>query len=148
MSDWVHVITGSISSSFALQKWQRVGHSTHLAFARTIGFDWVDKHGIEIRGVSGSDHYAWKGGGGYYYGSSWYENRRKALHRDQHRCQRCGMTEPAHLREFGQQPHVHHIIPFLDHEDHDKANRLENLITLCQECHVDLEGLPIDTSDL
>lgn len=54
------------------------------------------------------------------------------------------MTEPEHLEAFGQGLHVHHIIPFIEHDTHAEANQLENLITLCRDCHVKLEGLPIE----
>jgi DEAD/DEAH box helicase domain-containing protein len=37
--------------------------------------------------------------------------------------------------EIGRGHHVHHITPFRSFRDPDQANRLENLVTLCPNCH-------------
>jgi uncharacterized protein YjcR len=106
--------------------------------------DWMQRHGIERRGWSGEDNPMWKGGSADYYGPSWHSARREARERDDYTCQRCGMTDAEHTAQYGQALHVHHIEPFRTFDDHTKANRLENLITLCRDCHTELEGLPID----
>jgi DEAD/DEAH box helicase domain-containing protein len=68
------------------------------------------------------------------YGPNWSAQRRKALERDDHRCQICGAT--------GGDLHVHHIRPFRDfdyvrgeNENYRFANEIENLVTLCPSCH-------------
>lgn len=84
----------------------------------------------------GENHPSWKGGYEGYYGPSWSQNRRKALKRDNHTCQSCKSDSDLH---------VHHIRPFREFglENHKIANRLNNLITLCEPCHKKWEGIPI-----
>lgn len=75
----------------------------------------------------------WLGGKAPYYGPSWFAARRKALKRDNHTCQHCGKTRD----EMGQNPDVHHIVPFrlFGVDRHKEANSLSNLICLCRSCH-------------
>jgi 5-methylcytosine-specific restriction endonuclease McrA len=57
--------------------------------------------------------------------ASWLRARAAALQRDGHTCQRCGATmRTATL-------HVHHIVPRRD----GGVTTLENLLTLCEQCH-------------
>jgi endogenous inhibitor of DNA gyrase (YacG/DUF329 family)/transposase-like protein len=82
---------------------------------------------------SGEGHPRWKNNGRYYRGANWHTQREKARERDNHKCQQCG-------KESGEESHdVHHIIPFEEFDDHERANRLENLITLCKSCHQNVE---------
>jgi hypothetical protein len=81
-----------------------------------------------------------------YYGHNWNQQRRKALKRDQYRCQACGKTAADLYRE----PDVHHIKPigkFKREYDEPKwwelANELKNLITFCPPCHREWEGIPL-----
>ena len=60
------------------------------------------------------------------HGPNWHSARRHALKRDNNCCQRCGAT--SHL-------HVHHKIPGRLFASYEKANALDNLITLCDSCH-------------
>ncbi len=69
------------------------------------------------------------------YGPNWSIQRDRARKRDNFLCQVCGRSE-------GRRSHdVHHIQPFrscLDSEgriSYQIANRLDNLITLCSNCH-------------
>lgn len=114
------------------------------------------EYGIELRDRTsaipkGEEHYNWSGGYSTTYGPNWKYQRRNARMRDQARCQRCGLTEPEQLRKYGCLHPVHHIIPrdkFTTEDgtlEYEKANALDNLITLCSKCHPKLEGLPIDT---
>ena len=71
------------------------------------------------------------------YGPNWPAQRDAALARDGHRCRHCGAYE----RE-GRQHDVHHITPFRSfgylpgaNDLFKFANVLENLITLCPNCH-------------
>ena len=79
---------------------------------------------------------AWNGGHERYYGSSWKEQRRRALKRDGGECRVCGRTDTVH---------VHHIRPFrkFGQDNHEKANHLDNLVTLCPEHHGKWEGIPV-----
>lgn len=90
---------------------------------------------------SGENNYAWAGGHEYLYGSGWRKQRRKALERDGYVCQLCDRTQEEELNRRGKGLEVHHIIPFRTFgiENHEEANRLDNLTTLCRECHLDVE---------
>jgi DEAD/DEAH box helicase domain-containing protein len=63
------------------------------------------------------------------YGPTWATQRDRARVRDGYRCQICGIPES------GRQHHVHHKIPFRTFPSYQLANVLENLITLCPNCH-------------
>jgi DEAD/DEAH box helicase domain-containing protein len=63
------------------------------------------------------------------YGREWPKIRKMVLERDQYRCQICGSHGNAALL------HVHHRIPFRSFHNTEEANQLENLITLCPNCH-------------
>lgn len=49
-------------------------------------------------------------------------------------CQRCGKTP----KEAGKALDVHHLVPFRQFglARHAEANRIENLIALCNPCHL------------
>jgi DEAD/DEAH box helicase domain-containing protein len=63
------------------------------------------------------------------YGPAWEKQRNLARERDQYRCRICGLSES------GKPHHVHHKVPFRMFVDPDKANELDNLVTLCSSCH-------------
>ncbi len=69
------------------------------------------------------------------YGPEWPQIRERVRARDGFRCQMCGRAET------GRQHHVHHKIPFRMFRNEagkiqrEQANRLDNLATLCPECH-------------
>jgi 5-methylcytosine-specific restriction endonuclease McrA len=83
------------------------------------------------RKYSGENHPRWKGGREFYRGPNWNRQRSKARKRDDFECQHCGNSE--------NQLNVHHIIPYKAFDDYEKANRLSNLITLCESCHQNAE---------
>jgi len=90
-------------------------------------------------GVRGADHPCWKGGYNGYYGRSWRLQQRKALERDNYRCQYCLKSES----DIGRKPDVHHIKPKYKwnvKEEHEEMNDISNLICLCRSCHHQLEG--------
>jgi DEAD/DEAH box helicase domain-containing protein len=71
------------------------------------------------------------------YGPDWQAQRDAARIRDSYRCRLCGAPE-----RNGRRHDVHHVTPFRafgylpDRNDLYKlANRLDNLITLCPNCH-------------
>lgn len=115
----------------------------------------LERHNIERRHgtPSGEDHWLAKPNqksNGKYYGPNWNQQRKKALIRDQGRCQRCGITDAKHNRDFDQDLEVHHIKnrrKFIDDEgvlDYESANDLDNLVTLCLACHRKVEALPLN----
>lgn len=64
------------------------------------------------------------------YGPSWPSQRGLALERDNYTCRHCGVAEPFARLE------VHHLwARRLFGSDHASANTLENLLTVCDECH-------------
>jgi len=108
----------------------------------------LDAAGIEPRGFEGENNPSWKGGHERYYGPNWPTQREKARERDGLCCQACGVSEEDHMRETGCELSVHHIKPlrsFKDNEeiDYDAANQLDNLVTLCRDCHRRWEGIPL-----
>jgi DEAD/DEAH box helicase domain-containing protein len=70
------------------------------------------------------------------YGPDWPKLRERVRARDGYRCQVCGAPEAS-----GRQHDVHHKIPFRffrgEHGQilREQANRMENLVTLCHDCH-------------
>lgn len=67
------------------------------------------------------------------YGPDWNRQRSLARQRDHYTCQICGKVEQ------GPQHQVHHKTPFRMFATPTEANRLENLITLCSNCHQKVE---------
>ncbi len=63
------------------------------------------------------------------YGPIWPQIRQIVRQRDGYACQVCGIKE--NLVEH----HVHHKVPFKRFDSIEKANVLDNLVTLCQNCH-------------
>lgn len=89
-------------------------------------------------GLRGENNPNWKGEKAKTFrGKNWKSQRGKALKRDDWTCQVCGITEEKSGRELD----VHHKIPLLEFDNYEKANKLENLITLCRSCHIKIEML-------
>jgi DEAD/DEAH box helicase domain-containing protein len=63
------------------------------------------------------------------YGPAWNTLRERVRARDHYRCQGCGASEN------GQPHHVHHKVPFRAFPTREQANQLDNLVTLCPNCH-------------
>jgi DEAD/DEAH box helicase domain-containing protein len=74
------------------------------------------------------------------YGPAWPQIRERVRARDKYQCQMCGRPET------NRQHDVHHKIPFRmfrDESGHilrEHANQLDNLVTLCPECHKKAES--------
>lgn len=118
------------------------GIADSLGCVPSTVFDWLRQHGIETRSVGsqpGELHHRWDGGGDPYYGKNWHKQRRKTLRRDEFECQNCGMGEEEHEESYGMGLDVHHIVPVREFEEKEEANRLDNLVALCRNCHNRLE---------
>jgi DEAD/DEAH box helicase domain-containing protein len=63
------------------------------------------------------------------YGPNWQTIRDRVRSRDGYRCQSCGSPED------GKAHHVHHKTPFRAFLSREQANQLDNLVTLCPNCH-------------
>ena len=81
---------------------------------------------------SGENSPHWVGGITTYRGKGWLDARMIAVNRDGGTCQDCGAY-------IGNSISVHHITPFRLFESAQKANLPENLICLCQSCHMKQE---------
>ncbi len=85
-----------------------------------------------VERLRGENHPSWKGGGlGYHYVGNWIRQRRKARKRDGNCCVECSKT----AEENGQNMSVHHTKPYRSFLDPEDANQLENLVSLCRNCH-------------
>jgi hypothetical protein len=99
-------------------------------------------------GVTGEDHPAYVHGEGStnYYGPFWERIVEEIRERDNYECRICGMSNKEHLEKNEKSLDVHHITPKYEFEnddgevDYKKANRDENLITVCKCCHGKIEG--------
>lgn len=76
------------------------------------------------------------------YGLNWSKQRQKCLQRDDWTCQVCTVVQ----EEMGRELSVHHITPRRKCDSNWEQNELENLITLCSECHGKFEGQYQDCS--
>ncbi len=63
------------------------------------------------------------------YGPKWNALRQIVRQRDGYRCQVCGAVEENRAHD------VHHKTPFRLFASAEQANQLENLVTLCPNCH-------------
>lgn len=89
---------------------------------------------------TGPDHHSWKDGAHYSYGEGWNpQKRREILERDDRECQKCGLKQEEHRQKFDAGLHLHHIVPYRVFDEDAEANRLENLVLLCAECHMETE---------
>lgn len=104
-------------------------HKQHISEARK-GMVLGETHCQHISEVMrGNRHWNWKGGCSMFRGDDWRWQRNTALRRDNYTCQDCGRKrDSAHLA-------VHHLVPYRISE----SNSLENLVTLCQSCHMKRE---------
>lgn len=86
---------------------------------------------------------------GIHYGSNWKEQRKKRLEKDGYECVICQKGNEQEKIDNGQSLHVHHIRKARNYRikgnqiDYEKANRIENLITLCVKCHHWWEDIPL-----
>lgn len=94
------------------------------------------------RSTAGESNPNWKGGHDQRYGSRWGPARAKIRERDEV-CQHC--AEDGSNRRL----HVHHIVPVRKFRESDQfeledAHALDNLVLLCDRCHVRVEHGLID----
>jgi DEAD/DEAH box helicase domain-containing protein len=68
------------------------------------------------------------------YGKGWEATKRSVRERDHNTCQNCGKLGNSLNLD------VHHIKPFKTFDSIAEANSLENLITLCKQCHNQAES--------
>ncbi len=66
--------------------------------------------------------------------NGWMDQRWKALNRDDWTCQKCGKDLNREIAE------VHHHRPHAGYENPEEANKLDNLESLCANCHQEVES--------
>lgn len=88
----------------------------------------------------GKNNPQWKGGYKKYYGRDWFWIRRLARKLDHNTCQRCGILK----EKYGRYLDVHHLKPVSSFQNINNANYIENVVTLCHECHMKTENGLID----
>lgn len=87
-------------------------------------------HGdFKVREESGTNSAQWVGGKTTYRGKGWPEAREAAVSRDGGACQHCNVI-------IGQSIPVHHKRPYRLFATAAEANALDNLLCLCQSCHM------------
>ena len=72
------------------------------------------------------------------YSSEWKNISKEIRVRDSNACRRCGVTEKD-AKKGGSLLHVHHIVP----RKRGGSNYPSNLISLCRECHLEVENAPL-----
>lgn len=82
------------------------------------------------------NHPNWTGGFNKHYGSTWRRKREIVLELDNHKCRLCN-GETNRLN-------IHHIIPKRKFDNVNDAHYKENLVTLCHDCHPQIESLEKD----
>jgi len=93
--------------------------------------NWLTRFDMH-KGIRSGPRCSWfKGGHQKYRGPGWLTLRKDILERDGYKCRVCNETQDE-AREKGHPLNVHHIVPWEVSQD----NSPDNLITLCQPCHM------------
>lgn len=101
--------------------------------------------------LTGENHHNWIGGVRRDYGPGWDDKKKASVRdRDNNQCADCGMSNEEHIKQYQCQLHVHHITPARSFDDPKERNSMDNLVTLCCECHQNkwekIPGLRPDTA--
>lgn len=103
----------------------------HIKERNYCSYECMGEHYSKEGLFSGENSGTWSGGKKNYYGENWRDMRRKCRERDNYICQDCGVEE----HDYGMELSVHHLIPFTIFDNYKEANKLDNLISLCEPCH-------------
>jgi hypothetical protein len=95
---------------------------------------------IECRSehLSGENSPQWRGGSNAYYGKTFTKQIKEEVREmTDRKCYKCSIDE----EELNRRLDVHHIIPFriFGIENHKEANRKDNLVALCRQCHMKVD---------
>jgi hypothetical protein len=86
-------------------------------------------------GLRGRNNPAWRGGHPAYYGPEWRSLQRLSRKLDGCACQRCAVSQ----KELGRALDVHHIKPVSSFKTTNDSNLIENVVSLCHNCHMIVE---------
>jgi hypothetical protein len=78
------------------------------------------------------------------YGKNWDKISSKVRERDG-KCVKCKISNNKCVDKYGCQLHVHHITPLREFSNIEKANNMQNLVSLCPTCHMKVESNNGDT---
>jgi hypothetical protein len=99
---------------------------------------------------SGETHPRWTGGSNLQFGDNWEQKRREQLDKSDE-CAVCGMSREQHYSEYRRDIHVHHIRPRREYIENkqpiEKANKIQNLMTLCQIHHRQVEAGTVEVNN-
>lgn len=107
----------------------------------------LEAYGINKRSSgfnSGENHFNFNPDYNKYYGDNWNNIAQYIRERDDFMCKNCGVIQHDYINEYDRRLDVHHIIPKSEFDDLEKANKDENLITVCLPCHRKIESGKID----
>lgn len=71
----------------------------------------------------------------------------KARHRDDFECQSCGQHELEEIKDRNRKLGVHHIKARKEFDEGEYPHNLDNLITLCNTCHMTIEANDYDVKE-
>jgi hypothetical protein len=112
--------------TFELKPWYLRVREKHNGRVRFCSRDCQHAHRrIEIGPLS----HNWRGGGDLIHGNFWRRRRLEVIRAQMGTCARC-------RRQAGQKLHVHHIAARQKNQQPDRAHRHDNLIGLCNSCHM------------
>jgi len=132
---------------------QQTDVSFYVSYIITTALNRLDGEWCDLRGLQERIHYIknrrdqpptkhgyWPfATSGRNYGPLWDNARTRALERDNHRCTSCGLSEQTHYTEYGCGLSVHHIKPYSSFDDDTEAHKLDNLRSLCNRCHAEID---------
>lgn len=134
MTGQTHANCDWCDGRFELKTAQRNSDSERYFCTHNCYRNWMSKW------QRGDKNPAWRGGKVHYYGPNWNQARIRVLDRDDEECKGCGMTRDDHYKNHGRDLEIHHITPLREFDgDFEAANDINNLVTLCIQCHAKAE---------
>jgi len=117
----------------------RVERNEYNFCSKDCHYEFIPKEGLR----EGKNNPYWSvGETQQYYGPNWENKRKERLKIDNYKCLRCGISNSANKERYGRSLSVHHIIPIKQFNgDYNSANKIQNLVSLCNSCHVVVEVL-------
>lgn len=117
-----------------------ISSSNGKVCSRECHLAWIRNNPVRKAKISaaftGEKHPNWQGGKLFLnHRSTWDRLADSIRDRDGHRCRSCGKSETDNRRRLD----VHHIVPRRECLSAEIADHPENLISLCDECHMRVE---------